>query len=282
MIYLQTIFTLVFWFTDRLTNVNDYLYETINGLAGRSWIFDNLIALPLESNLIKAALLGSCFLFVWHQTTDVAETARRRKILLITLLASVCVIVTTKTLSKTVFLPRPFIQSQKTFHLEGDKLVESSRLNYRVPLDEESQKTFKALQRGEVIQNDLGSFPSDHAGFFMTIAVGILLASRSIGLIACFWTLFITLGSRIITGQHSPLDIAVGSGIGIGILFLFQFIFDSWGKRLVDPVVNWTFKHSAFASAIIFVFLFEATNTLENTRAVLKVLKEIVKHLIGG
>jgi membrane-associated phospholipid phosphatase len=198
------------------------------------------------------------------------------------MVASVFVIGTTKTLSKTVFLPRPFIQSQKTFHLEGDQLVESPRLDYRVPLDDESQKSFKALQRGEIIQNDLGSFPSDHAGFYMTLAVGIFLACRSVGLLAIFWTLFVTLGSRIITGQHSPLDLAVGSGIGIGILLAAQFVIGRWGKRLIDPVVNWTLTHSALSSAIVFIYVFEAVNTLEDVRHLLKVGVEIAKHIIRG
>jgi len=268
--------------TDRLTTINDLLYKWINGLAGQSWVFDNLIILPVENNLVKAVLVGACFLMVWVGGKDEAETARRRKILLITLLSLVFVIATTKTLSKTVFLPRPYIQSQETFHLEGDQLVESPRLTWNVPQDEKSQKRFQALQRGEIIQNDLGSFPSDHAGLYMTLAVGILLACRSIGLVALAWTLFVTLGSRIITGQHSPLDIAVGSIIGVGILLIAQFVVGRWGKRLIDPVVNWTLKHSALSSAIIFVCIFEATNTLENIRPLLKVGKNIGKYLIGG
>ena len=128
--------------TERLTNINDYLFEIINNFAGRSWIFDNLMDLPLESNLVKAGLIGACFLFVWHRGANDADIVSRRKILLITLIASVFVIATTKVLSKTVFLPRPFILSQKTFHLEGDQLVESPRLNFRVPLDEENQKSY--------------------------------------------------------------------------------------------------------------------------------------------
>jgi membrane-associated phospholipid phosphatase len=281
-IYLLTILTLIPAQSDRLTSINDYLYEIINGLAGRSWIFDSLMDLPLENNLIKAVLMGACFMFVWFGGKDEADIIRRRRVLLITLLALIFVIATTKTISKSIFLPRPFIQSQKTFHLEEDQLVESTRLNYRVPLDEENQKNFKALERGEIIQNDLGSFPSDHAGFYMTFAVGILLACRSIGMIALAWTLLITLGSRVITGQHSPLDIAAGSGIGIGILLLLQFVIGKWGRRFIDPVANWTLNHSAFASAIIFILIFEATNTLENVRPLVKLGKDIIKHSIGG
>lgn len=268
--------------TNRLTIVSDSLYEMINGLAGRSWIFDNLADLPLESNLVKAALIGASFMFAWLAGADAAQIARRRKILLITLVASVFVIATTKTLSKTIFLPRPFIQSQKTFHLEGEQLVESRRLDYRVPFDDENQKSFKALQNGEIIQNDLGSFPSDHAGFYMTLAVGILLACRSAGLIALLWTIFVALGSRVITGQHSPLDIVVGSGIGIGILLALQVIIGNFGKRIIDPIVNWTLKNSAVSSAIVFVVLFEAVNKLEDVRRIGKVAADIAKHLIRG
>lgn len=263
-------------------SLNDYLYEMINGLAGRSWIFDNLVGLPLESSLVKASLVGACFMFVWLGGKDEADMARRRKILLITLISLFFVIATTKTLSKTVFLPRPFIQSQKAFHLEGETLVESPRLEYRVPLDSESQKSFNALKHGEIQQNDLGSFPSDHAGFYMALAVGILLASRSAGLIALLWTLFIALGSRVISGQHSPLDIAVGSGIGISILMFLQFALGNIGKRFIDPIVGWTLRNSAFASAIIFICVYEATNTLEDVRHIAKVGKEIAKYLIGG
>jgi membrane-associated phospholipid phosphatase len=268
--------------TGSLLSFSDYLYEILNGIVGRSRILDNLIALPLENSLVKAGLIGACFMFVWLSGKDEAEIFRRRKILLITLISLFFVIATTKTLSKTIFLPRPYIQSQKAFHLEGDQLVESPRLNYRVPLDDENQKYYKALERGEVFQNDLGSFPSDHAGFFMTLAFGILLACRSVGLFAVGWALIVALGSRVITGQHSPLEIVVGSGIGIGILLVMQFFIGNVGKRVVDPVVNWTLKNSALATAIIFIFVFEATNALQNVRPLLKVGKEIAKSLIGG
>lgn len=280
--YLSTILISMLTAMPRVTSVNDYLFEKANDFAGRSLIFDNLTALATGNNLIKAGLIGACFLFVWMEGKDALEIARRRRILLVTLMASIVVIGTTKFLSKTIFLPRPFIESQKTFHLEGEQLAETARLDYRVPLDEESQKSFAALQRGEVAQNDLGSFPSDHAGFYMTLAVGILLACRSAGLIALFWTIFVTLGSRVITGEHSPLDIAVGSGIGIAILLIAQFIFGNRGKCLLDPIIEWTLKNSALSAAVIFIFLFEAANTLENIRPLLKLVKETAKHLIKG
>src|SRR5437016_7327430 len=47
---------------------------------------------------------------------------------------------------------------------------------------------FRSLVNGDVETNDLGSFPSDHAGFFIAISLGIWLASRRLGLIALGWT----------------------------------------------------------------------------------------------
>ena len=265
-----------------LTSASDYLYELLNSVVGHSWVLDTLLTLPLENQLVKAAIVGGCFVAVWFGRGEEAEIVRQRKILLLTLLAAVFVIATTKTISKTVFLPRPFIQSQKAFHLEGDQLVESQKLAFRVPLDDESQKGFQALQKGEDFQNDLGSFPSDHAGFYLTLAVGIWLASRRIGSIAIAWTVFVIMGSRVITGQHSLLDVIVGGGIGIIILLLIQLIVGKGFRKLLDPITKWTLQHQALSSALIFITIFEAANTLQNLRPLLKAGMAIGKHIIKG
>ena len=269
-------------FLTSLTAASNYLYELLNSVVGHSWVLDTLLTLPLENQLVKAAIVGGCFVAVWFGRGEEVEIVRRRKILLLTLLAAVFVIATTKTISKTVFLPRPFIQSQKAFHLEGDQLVESRKLPFRVPLDDESQKGFQALQKGDVFQNDLGSFPSDHAGFYLTLAVGIWLASRRIGSLAIAWTVFVIMGSRVITGQHSPLDVVVGGGIGIVILLLVQLIVGKGFRKLLDPITRWTLQHQALSSALIFITIFEAANTLQNLRPLLKAGMAIGKHLIKG
>jgi membrane-associated phospholipid phosphatase len=267
---------------DWLTASSDAVFQLCNSIAGRSRVLDTLIALPMTNQFVKAALIGGCFLAVWHGAADEATTLRRRKILLLTLLASVFVIATTKTLSKTVFLPRPFIQSQKAFHLEGEQLVESKRLAFRVPLDEANQKDYQNLLSGDILPNDLGSFPSDHAGFYVTLALGIWLASRKIGWLALAWTFLAILGSRVISGQHSPLDVLAGASIGAVILLACQFVLQNWGKRLIDPVVQWTVRHPAFSSALLFAALFEAANTLSNLRHLLKTGAAMGKQLMGG
>jgi undecaprenyl-diphosphatase len=264
-----------------ITSANSYVYQTLNGMAGQSWIFDHLLGLGLSSNLVKAAVIGACFMFAWLSGEDRVVTAARRKVLLITLISSVFVLGATKTISKAVFLPRPYVLSEKTFHLENDQLVETPRVNFNVPFDDDIEKSYKQLQTGEIVSNDLESFPSDHAGFFLCIAVGIFLAYRTVGLIALLWAIFVPLAAKVILGQHSPIDIVVGAGVGIGILLVMQAVLGRFAGRVLDPVVRWTMNNSAMAAALMFIVLFEITNTLDDVREVGKVGKEVAKHMMG-
>ncbi|HEV2747966.1 MAG TPA: phosphatase PAP2 family protein [Allosphingosinicella sp.] len=252
-----------------LLGLDRTLYQMLNGLAGRSPAFDTLVALPLESNLVKAGVIGACFVYAWYGGADGASAARRRRILLVTAFASLLAIAATKLISTSVFLPRPYVLSQKTYQLDAGQLAEAPRLAYRVPLNERNRAEHDALRRGEIEQNDLGSFPSDHAGFFGTIAVGILMAARGAGLVALGWLVLVTLASRVITGQHSPYDIAGGALIGMAILIPLQLLARRWGRRLTEPIVAWTMRHPALSGALLFLFAFEATNALDDVRRLL-------------
>ena len=266
---------------DLLVRISDWLYAALNGLSGRSWLFDTLVALPMDNVLVKAGPVGACFAFAWYSAGDAASVRRRRGVLLVTLLSVLFTVAATKTLSGSIFVPRPFIQSQDTFQLEGERLVEAPRRAHRVPIEGEYRERHRAMARGDVVQNDLGSFPSDHAGFYIALALGILLACRRAGLVALGWTLLVILLSRIVTGMHSPLDIAAGGLIGAAILLAFQLGFRSWGARILQPVTGWTLRWPGLASALLFLVLFEAVSTLENARNAGGTAKDIVGRLAG-
>jgi membrane-associated phospholipid phosphatase len=266
----------------RLTDLNDQLLLAINSLAGRSWLFDSVVGFFQENDLAKAGVIGCCFLAAWYGGKTNDGTNARRKILIGTLIAAVLVITTTKVLSKTIFLPRPEIQSQKIFRLEGDQLVEMKRIPVRVPLDESSQKDHRALLSGDVETNDLGSFPSDHAGFFLAISLGIWLASRRLGLIALGWTLFVILAGKMIGAHHTPLDIAGGAAVAIAELAFVQW---ALRKRLcgwLDRLSGWSLRYAALSSAIIFAVVFEVSSTLVHVRAFLGLLAAMRRHVLLG
>jgi membrane-associated phospholipid phosphatase len=266
----------------RLTDLNDQLLLAINSLAGRSWLFDSIVSFFQENDLAKAGVIGCCFLAAWYGGKTNDGTNARRKILIGTLIAAVLVITTTKVLSKTIFLPRPEIQSQKIFRLEGDQLVEMKRIPVRIPLDESSQKDYRALQSGDVETNDLGSFPSDHAGFFLAISLGIWLASRRLGLIALGWTLFVILAGKMIGGHHTPLDIAGGAAVAIAELAFIQWVLRKRLSGWLDKLSGWSLRYSALSSAIIFAVVFEVSSTLVHVRAFLGLLSAMRRHMLLG
>ena len=266
---------------DLLIGISDWVYAALNGLSGRSWLLDTLVALPMDNVLVKAGPVGACFAFAWYSASDEATVRRRRSILLVTLIAVLFTVAATKTLSGRIFVPRPFIQSQVTYQLEGERLVEAPRRVHRVPIEGEYRDRHRAMTRGDVVQNDLGSFPSDHAGFYLALALGILLACRHAGLVALGWTLFVILLSRIATGMHSPLDIAAGGAIGAALLLLFQFGFRRWGRPVLDPVSGWTLRYPGLASALLFLVLIEAVSTLENARHAGGTARDVVERLVG-
>jgi len=265
-----------------LLAVNDYLYRALNDIAGRSWFLDQFLGLGLTSPLVKASVISACFMFAWMSGSDRAVTASRRKILLITLVSAVFALAGTKMVSKTVFLPRPYVLSERTFHLEGDALVESQRTAFNVPNDPDIEKSVKELRAGDIHENDMISFPSDHAGFFICIATGIFLAFRTAGLIALLWTIFVPLAGKLIFGQHSPIDIVAGAAIGVGVLLSLQLLLGRWGGKILDPIVRWTMNNSAMSAALVFIVLFEVTNTLDDVRQIGRFGKDAVRHVRGS
>lgn len=266
------------WFT----HLNDQILLGINSIAGRSWLFDSIVAFFIDNDLAKAGVIGGCFLAAWYGGKTIESTNARRKILITTLVAAVFVITTTKVLSKTIFLPRPEIQTQKIYRLEGDELVEMKRMPVRTMLDEESQKDHRALLSGDIDSNDLGSFPSDHAGFFIAISLGILLASRRIGLLALGWSIFVILGGKLISGQHTPLDIAAGATVAIAELALIQYVVRRSFRGWLDKLTGLTLRYSALSSAIIFLVAFEVSSTMIHIRAFLGFLAVMRRHVLLG
>jgi hypothetical protein len=269
--------------TARLTSLNDQILAGMNGMAGRSWFFDSIVGLTQGNDLIKAGLIGCCFFAAWYSGKTLEVTRARRKVLLVTLLAAVCVLTTTKVLSKKIFLPRPIIESQKIYHLsDDDNLVEMKRTNVRVPLDEESQKDHRDLVNGDVNSNDLGSFPSDHAGFFLAISLGIFLASRRIGAVALGWTVFVILAGKMITASHAPIDIAAGAAVAISELSVLRLAARTRLGSLFDKLSLLTFKYSALSAALLFAIVFEISSTLYHVRAFLAVVAAARLHLMAG
>ncbi len=230
---------------------------------------------------MKAGPIGACLVYAWWSGRDEADTRRRRATLLVTIASLLVVMASTKTIADNFFQPRPFVHAQQAWHLEDGRLVETEKLAYREPLNGGVHNRYRALKRGELERNDLGSFPSDHAGFFFALSLGIFLASRRAGALALVWTGAAILLPRIVTGMHSPLDIVAGAGIGAAVLLAIQFVAHRAGQWALEPLTGWTLRHEALAAALLFFVAFESTNVLTNVRDLAGTGEAIVEHVAG-
>ncbi len=156
------------------------------------------------------------------------------------------------------------------------------RVPVRTSLDDTSQKDHRALLSGDLDTNDLGSFPSDHAGFFLAISLGILLASRRLGLLALGWTFFVILAGKMIGAHHTPLDIAAGAAVAVGELALIQYVLRKYFSGWLDKLTGLSLRYGALSSALVFMVAFEVSSTMVHIRAFLGLLSAMRKHVLMG
>jgi membrane-associated phospholipid phosphatase len=262
-----------------LTLLDNAIFHALNGLVGRSWAVDSLIALALDNVLVKAGPIGACFFYAWYREGGQPQALRRR-ILLVTLFALLLIAPLTKALSDSRLAPRPFLLGEQSYVLQDGELAPLPRSEFHTLQTGEMKARVDNLRQGQVDANDLATFPSDHAAFFIALSLGILLACRRAGWIALAWTLLVTLASRVAAGMHSPLDVAAGGLIGAAILVLLQLGFAGRRSRFLEPVIAWTSRHSGLTAALLFLMLFEAANTMQTLKRVLELASAIAGRLL--
>ncbi len=80
---------------------------------------------------------------------------------------------------------------------------------------------------------DWNSFPSDHAALFFSLAAGIFMLSRRVGILVFLYVLLVIALPRIYLGLHYATDILVGTAIGMGSVWLCtrKSVVDLVGER---------------------------------------------------
>ena len=260
--------------------LNEGLFVALNGLVGRSWLFDSFVALALDNIFVKAGPIGACFLYAWYSTRSAKPEAVRRRILLVTLASLFVIAPITKNLSESRLSPRPFLAAEQGYALEEGRLAATRTIPFRTMSTGEMLERTGNLRGGRFDGNDLVTFPSDHAAFFFALALGIFFACRRAGAIALAWAVVVTLASRVMAGMHWPLDIAAGALIGGAVLLLLQLAFAGRRARFLEAVVGWTFRWPGLTAAFLFLLLLEAANTMQTLKRLLELASSVAGRLM--
>ena len=260
--------------------LNEAVFIALNGLVGRSWLLDSLIALSLDNVFVKAGPIGACFFYAWYSTRSAKPEPVRRRILLIALASLFVIAPLTKSLSESRLSPRPFLAAEQSYALEDGRLAEQRPVPFRTMTTGDMLKRTGELREGRFDGNDLVTFPSDHAAFFFALALGIFLACRRAGAVALAWTIFVTLASRVAAGMHWPLDIAAGAAIGAAVMLLLQLVFAGRRSRFLEPVVGWSLRWPGLTAALLFLALLEAANTMQTLKRLMEIAGSIAGRLM--
>jgi undecaprenyl-diphosphatase len=239
------------------------LFQSVNALVGRSFTLDALMALALDSAVLKGGPVAACFMFAWWHGAPGQRQSDNRRTLLLTLCALFVVAPVMKIVSTTVPIsPRPLVAAEHIFVLKDGAMVASGITDFRVPATGLAADLSQKAAEGTIAGNDLASFPSDHAALFAAFAGGIFLALRAAGLAASIWAILGIFLPRVATGLHWPSDIIAGALAGLVILAIVM----AAGRSLLDRQFTWLValaeRHPAWSQAIIMLVLFEAAGAM--------------------
>lgn len=260
--------------------MNEALFHALNGLVGRSWLIDSLIALALDNLLVKAGPIGACFFYAWYRSGDGSADGRGRRILLVTLAALFVIAPLSKNLSEGRLAPRPFLMAEQAYVLDEGRLTASAPMPFRTMQSGEMMERVAEVEEGRIAANDLVTFPSDHAAFFFALSFGIFLACRWAGAVALAWTVVVTLGSRVAAGMHWPADIAAGALLGGAVLLAMVFALAGRRWRIWDFVLGWIERHPGLVAALLFVTLVEAANTMQTLKRAMELASALAGRLL--
>jgi len=176
------------------------LFHAVNGLAGRSDLFEDLMRIfAVDAQYFFVALMAALFLAAGRWASE----NLRRAVIAAGLSAGLALGIA-QVISGFVERSRPYVTHPHSVHLF-------------IPASADP------------------SFPSDHATAAFAISVSILLRNRRAGYVAIFVAVVMSVG-RVAVGTHYPGDVLAGAALGaLAALFFWIPVI----RRYVDLVADW-------------------------------------------
>lgn len=208
----------------------------LNHLTPRPNLFTSLMYLIWDNDLLKGAVLVALIWFLWF--SDQQKQPETRHKIILSIIACFIAIIVGRALA--FFLPqrpRPIINPE--VHLTTHVELGISNWN---------------------------SFPSDHAVMFFTLATGLYLISKKIGIFSFLYCLVVIFFPRVYLGLHYPTDVFAGAAFGILITWLVFSIEKM--KLIINKIMNFATKYPGIFYALFFLLTFQIATLFDESRII--------------
>ncbi len=124
---------------------------------------------------------------------------------------------------------------------------------------------FPVVPQSESLLSAWSSFPSDHAMLWMSVAVGIFIVSRRVGILALLYVAIFICTPRAYLGFHYPTDLLGGAAIGIVITYIMTR--DSVRAHYATHMLRWIERYPGPSAMLGFVLCLELVTQFDELRA---------------
>jgi undecaprenyl-diphosphatase len=199
----------------------------LNQFAHRSRVIDSLIwqiwtTAALQGGAVMALVWG-----VWFSRSEDCGSQPKRETLLSSLVGMyVCLLVTLVLRAALPFRLRP-ASDVTVFH--------------QMPY----------LPNGMIHVPEATSFPSGHAAVLFSLAIGLALVSRRLGLLAALHGLFVVCLPRLYFGRHFATDILAGAVLAVVTVLSVNTML--YGSAMVRRLLTWADTYPAVFYGVMFL-----------------------------
>ncbi|HEX7909188.1 MAG TPA: phosphatase PAP2 family protein [Paraburkholderia sp.] len=219
--------------------------------AMRSETFSHAVRVVADFYLFKGVLPLAMLCAIWFDTSE--RRRWQREMVVATILSGVLALFIGRVLASLLpFRERPLYDP--ALHL-----------------------TFPIAPTPEAVLRTWSSFPSDHAMIWAAVAMGILLVSRWMGVLALLQCILLICFPRVYLGLHYPSDVLAGVILGVCVTCVVTR--KPVMERFAPAIVRLIDRYPRVSYAGLFVVLFELATMFDEPRIL---AQSIVKHVIHG